>query len=290
MTHPLSSSFIMIRLSRLKTYSYKSLTGVFILLTHLMAHSQSLPSQLIDITINKTSSIIFPCAITSVDRGSRDVLAQKAKGMSNVLQVKAGKPGFKETNLTIITADGELHHFIVHYAEHPSVFVTRLPDSLTAKGTAVLFDSEMTESEMEITSKDILALNRGTSMEKDGNFDMKLILKGIYIHHNMLFFHLKVINKSNISFHTDMLRFSVKDKLKVKRMAAQEITEVPLHIYGDPKEIAGKSYTQLIYAIPKFTIPDAKRLNIELMEKRGGRHLHLTVKNKQIVGARTIVQ
>lgn len=46
--------------------------------------------------------------LKSVDRGSKDVLAQKAKGVESILQVKAAKTNFDETNLTVINADGKL--------------------------------------------------------------------------------------------------------------------------------------------------------------------------------------
>src|SRR6478609_7705688 len=73
----------------------------------------------LEITFNKTSSIIFPAVIKSVDRGSRDILAQKAKGVGNVLQLKAGKENFSETNLTVITGDGVLHQFTINYSGQP---------------------------------------------------------------------------------------------------------------------------------------------------------------------------
>jgi len=87
----------------------------------LKAKCQSnVEAQNVDVTYNKTSSIVFPAIIKSVDRGSRDVLAQKAKGVENVLQVKAARKDFPQTNLTVITDDGVLHHFTVNYSEQPA--------------------------------------------------------------------------------------------------------------------------------------------------------------------------
>src|SRR3954470_10418956 len=72
------------------------------------------------ITLNKTTNIIFPYAIKSVDRGSADVLAQKAKGVENILLVKAGRENFPQTNLSVVTADGKLYSFILDYISNPS--------------------------------------------------------------------------------------------------------------------------------------------------------------------------
>src|SRR5881275_3044240 len=71
----------------------------------------------IDIGYNKTSNLIFPYAIKSVDKGSADILAQKASGVENILQIKAGEQNFKETNLTVITANGQFYSFIVNYSD-----------------------------------------------------------------------------------------------------------------------------------------------------------------------------
>ena len=271
----------------------KIILGGFFALFAVKASSQStIESQNVEVTFNKTSSIVFPAVITSVDRGSRDVLAQKAKGVKNVLQLKAGKTNFKETNLTVITADGKLHHFFVRYADEPSTFIIQAIELGNTedkqKTIPLLFQTEMTDADMENYSKSILLSQRKIRLKSSGKYDMRLSLQGIYIRDNIMFYHLKVINKSNIPFHTDMLRFFVKDKQKVKRTASQEVSETPIYHYGNAEVIKGKSSRDLIYALPKFTIPDAKVLTIELMEQKGGRHLQLPINNRTIVKAKPV--
>src|SRR5687768_2136525 len=75
------------------------------------------------ITYAKTTNLIFPYAIKSVDRGSPDVLAQMAKGVDNILLVKAGSKNFPETNLTVITTDGKLYSFLVGYTSQPPFLI-----------------------------------------------------------------------------------------------------------------------------------------------------------------------
>src|SRR5690349_19985421 len=111
------------------TYSCKIIAGIVFMLAGIAAQSQSFSSQQVEVTDNKTSSIVFPVSITSVDRGSRDVLAQKVKGVTNVLHVKAGRQGFSDTNLTVIASDGRIHHFFVRYADQPFRYITRAVDS-----------------------------------------------------------------------------------------------------------------------------------------------------------------
>lgn len=75
----------------------------------------------IAVTYDKTSNLIFPFAIKSVDRGSAAILAQKARGVENILQIKAGWQHFKQTNLSVVTSDARFYSFIVDYADDPPV-------------------------------------------------------------------------------------------------------------------------------------------------------------------------
>src|SRR5690606_26201082 len=120
-------------------------------------------SQQIEVTFNKTSSLVFPALIKSVDRGSRDVLAQKAKGVENVLQLKAARPGFAETNLTVITADGEIQHFTVSYSKKPESLVVKIDDDRedeSADLPKLIFQPSMTESDLENYASQIVNTKR----------------------------------------------------------------------------------------------------------------------------------
>lgn len=68
------------------------------------------------ISHNKTTNIVFPFSIVGVDRGSPDILVQKAQGAAHILQVKSSIADFDTTNLSVITGDGRLHSFILSYA------------------------------------------------------------------------------------------------------------------------------------------------------------------------------
>jgi conjugative transposon TraN protein len=268
------------------------LAGILYLILH-DTFSQIVPeSQNVEVTFNKTTSIVFPAPITSVDRGSRDVLVQKVKGVNNVLQLKAGRANFKETNLTVITNNAKLHHFLVGYSEAPKTFTIqamRLEEEQLGS-LPILLPTEMTDTDLDRYANHILNSPHNGKLKSTSKHNMELALEGIYIQGNIMFYELAITNDSNIPFHTDMLQFYVKDKQRMKRTASQEVVEVPLHHVGNSEVIAGKTTTDIVFALPKFTIPDAKLLAIELTEKRGGRHLRLDLHNKIIVKALPIPQ
>lgn len=268
----------------------KTLLTILVLASFTEAGAQAIiKAYPLEITYNKTSSIIFPTVITSVDRGSKDLLVQKAKGVGNVLQVRAGKPNFSETNLTVITADGLLHHFTVNYSQDPSTYATDLsfaspPDS--SVGNGLIFQTAMIESDLEVHSARIVNTIKTLKFHRTNKYKIAIALKGVFVWDNVMFFHLYMDNRSNIDYDVDFLRFYIRDKSKVKRTASQEIALKPIYIHGTPTPLKGRSEKHLVFAFQKFTIPDAKNLIVEVFEMNGGRNLAISITNKTIVNAK----
>ncbi len=246
--------------------------------------------QSIDITYNKTTSVVFPAVIKSVDRGSRDILAQKAKGVENILQLKAARHSFPQTNLTVITSDGTIHEFTIGYVKEPVTLVLNIGNEKAdiPSGTALIFQTDMTETQMENCASQIVNSKRSIRLVNESGNKIGLSLRGIYIKENVIFYHFRIQNQSNINYDVDFLRFYIRDKQKVKRTASQEVDIKPLYVFGDADKIKGQTDQDVVYALEKFTIPDAKRLVIEMFEKNGGRNLNLSIKNKTIVNARLV--
>ncbi len=253
-----------------------------------VSQAQNVQYASIEVTMRKTSSIIFPVAIQSGDRGSNDILVQKAKGARNVLKVKAAKKNFPETNLTVITDDGLLHHYLIRFSDQPAKYVF-YADSLDKKvARPLVYLNHVNLQEEEEICRSIVELTSNQKIVSTKKNQMRMVLKGIYIHDRTMYYHLQIDNKSHIPYDIDLLQFLIRDKQKVKRMASQEVIEVPVFVYGKPAVIPGRTIVDLVYALPKFTIPDAKDLVVQLMENHGGRHLELHVKNRSIIRAETV--
>ena len=74
----------------------------------------------------------------------------------------------------------------------------------------------------------------------------------------------------------------------VKRTAMQEQVIYPLRAHNYVTRIGGKDSECTVFALPKFTIPDDKKLVVEMFEKQGGRHQSFEVVNEDLVRAETI--
>ncbi|PLK44997.1 conjugative transposon protein TraN [Emticicia sp. TH156] len=247
--------------------------------------AQSIPSRELQITYAKTTNIVFPYAIKSVDRGSKDVLAQKAGGMENILQLKAAKEDFEETNMTVVTADGGLYVFTINYARNPDLLNLLLVKETQTSGT-IQFDNQMVnEAQLGLDASLLLDAHIKTIRKRDRKFGITLLLTGLFIRDNVIYYRLILENDTNLSYDVDQLRFFIRDQEKAKRTATQEVEVKPLYVEGNISRISGNTQQIVIFALPKFTIPDGKYLAVLLMEKNGGRNLDLKIRNNTVVQA-----
>ena len=280
----------------MKKMSAVWITGIFLFLSSISAFSQnansvntsSIEPYPLAIGYEKTTNLVFPFAIKSVDRGSQSILAQKAKGVENILQIKAGKEGFEETNLTVITAEGKLYSFLLNYAQQPSMLNLSFEIPKPLVKDAFFSSGNYNEAEIQAYSKAVAVEKKKVHGIKDKKYGMRFRLDGLFIRDNVMFFRIKTSNQSNINYDIDQLRFFIRDRKKAKRTATQEIEIKPIYIQNDTLTIKGQSEHIFVFALPKFTIPDQKYLAVQLMEKNGGRHLKLDIKNRKIIKAGSI--
>lgn len=243
------------------------------------------------VACNKTSNLIFPYSVKSVDRGSADILAQKAKGVENILQIKAGKQGFAMTNLTVVTSDGKFYSFLVSYADSPSSlnlsFVNKEGfknrDSLTEKDKAILTGMPVNEEACQKTAEEINKLKPLLHL-KVKEQKMTLSLDGIWLKDGLMWFSLKVKNKSLVDYPVSSVRFFIRDRKRAKRTAVQEMEITPLY-KNIPLVIGGKNSGRFVFAFTPFTISKSRQLIIQLSEQNGGRSLTIETSYRKLLKA-----
>lgn len=268
--------------------------------TQKIAYDRMVPPHGLEVTFDKTSHVIFPAAIAYVDLGSANIIAGKADGAENVIRVKAAKRDFKgETNMSVITEDGAYYSFNVKYACEPRILNVEMADFIH-DGEAVnrpnnsmnIYLKELgNDSPMlvRLIMKSIWNENkRRVKHIGSKSFGIQFLLKGIYTHNGLLYFHTEVKNSSNVPFDVDYIIWKIVDKKVAKRTAIQEQVIQPLRTQNFVMNIKGKSSERTIWTMEKFTIPDDKRLVVELAEKNGGRHQTFIIENTDLVRARVI--
>jgi conjugative transposon TraN protein len=239
----------------------------------LLLSSQCFAQTPLSITTDKTTSLIFPFPIKYVDRGTKDVIVQPVKEDERILLVKAASKQFTETNLSVVTGDGNVYEFTVNYVQQPTELVMHLPpnkkSTISSYANAILNNPP----------------GRIVKVEHAGVIT-KLI--GIYIKDDVIYYQLEIHNHSPLDYDIDLLKFHIVDKKKSKRSAVQENELTPLYVAGNRSKVKAYNFSVIVVALEKFTIPDAKFLGIQMMERNGGRHFNLRVYNNQILKARIL--
>lgn len=268
--------------------------------TKKITYDRMIPPHGLEVTFDKTCHVIFPAAIAYVDLGSANIIAGKADGAENVIRVKAAKRGFKgETNMSVITEDGAYYSFNVKYAREPRILNVEMTDFIH-DGEAVnrpnnsmnIYLKELgSESPVlvRLVMKSIWKENkRRVKHIGSKSFGIQFLLKGIYTHNGLLYFHTEIKNSSNVPFDVDYITWKIVDKKVAKRTAIQEQVIQPLRTQNFVLNVVGNSNERTVWTMDKFTLPDDKCLVVELAEKNGGRHQSFTIENIDLVRARVI--
>ena len=287
---------------------YLALIVVAIMATRVIANPvgenpQEIRPQRIEAGFTKTVHILFPSPVTYIDIGSMDIIAGKADGAENVVRVKAAVRNFTtETNLTVITEDGGVFSFDVHYAETPTVStidISALKQPAVGSGPT---QPELAEGrvllqevgrEKPATVKRILSdIYRQNRVDVKGvrtkKYGIGVEVLGIYVHNDVIYVHTMISNERNISFEVDARQFFVADKKLAKRTAQQQTPLDILRVCNDPTVVRGHQRQRTVFALPKLTIPDDKVLLLEIIERNGARHQTVEIPAKELLEAKLL--
>ena len=268
--------------------------------TRSIAYDRMIPPYGLEVAFDKTVHIIFPSAVRYVDLGSANLIAGKAGDAENVIRIKAAVRDFEtETNFSVICDDGSFYSFNVKYAAEPEKLNIEMRDFIhdgdvvnRPNNAQEIYLKELgSESPLmvRLIMKSIHAGNRRYVKHIGSKrFAVQYLLKGIYTHQNMIYFHTQTKNMSNVPYDIDFIRFKIVDKKIAKRTAIQETVIVPVRAHNYVTAVAGKKCEVTVFAFDKFTIPDDKNLIVEMFEKNGGRHQGFVVENADLVRARII--
>jgi len=116
---------------------------------------------------------------------------------------------------------------------------------------------------------------------------MKLQVRGIYVRGATLFFSLKLINRSSLDYDIDSIRFFIAEKQKGgPPLRLNELS--PVYVYDSARLVKGYSRVTSVVVVPRLTLARRRRLQIEVLEKNGGRQLQVQAANFTLENARLI--
>lgn len=267
-----------------------------------ISNDRIIPPYNLEVTYDKTVHVIFPSAVKYIDLGSANLIAGKAEAAENVVRIKAAVNGFEnETNFSVITDEGSFYSFNVRYANEPQKLNIEMKDFIhdgaivnRPNNSMDIYLSELANEspkEVNLAMKSIYKKNKKEIKNIESKrFGIQFLLKGIFIQNDMLYFHTEIKNLSNVSFDVNFIRWKIVDKKVAKRTAIQETVIEPVRASHFVTKIQGRSSERTVFVMNKFTIPDDKKLVVELFEKNGGRHQSFVIGNDDIIQADVIAK
>lgn len=253
----------------------------------------------LEVTFEKTVHLIFPAPVRYVDLGSQNIIAGKAEDAENVLRVKAAVKDFEtETNMSVICEDGSFYAFNVKYADEPEKLNVEMKDFLSpVEGRLPSNRADIYFKELGNESPILVKLMMKTIYQNDKRvfkhigtqmFGMKFLLRGLYAHNGLLYFHTRIDNMTNMPYSVDFVTFKVVDKKVVKRTAIQEQVLQPLRAYHQVNYIKGRHTESSVFALEQFSLSEDKQLEVTLYEYNGGRTLTFYVEPQDLLLAQKI--
>ncbi|WP_276775447.1 conjugative transposon protein TraN [Porphyromonas endodontalis] len=238
----------------------------------------------LEVTFEKTVHLIFPAAIRYVDLGSQNIIAGKADDAENVLRVKAAVREFEtETNMSVICEDGSFYAFNVKYADEPEKLSIEMKDFLSpTEGRLPSNHADIYFKELGSESPILVKLIMKSIYQNDKRiikhvgakqFGMRFLLRGLYAHNGLLYFHVRMDNESNMPYAVDFITFKVVDKKVAKHTAIQERMLQPLRAFHQVMWIGAGRSERIVFALEQFTLSEDKQLEVTLYERNGSRTL-----------------
>lgn len=248
------------------------------------------------VTYSKTSHVIFPSSIRYVDLGSELLVADKAEPVGNVLRIKAAVRDFEEeTNFSVITEDGKFYNFDVFYSPYPEVLsydlVRRQRDMERQYSTDVLFEDlkGSSSSLTELIMENLYRKSRKTIKHiASKSFGIQFSVRAVHVNDNKFYFTLQVDNSSNVDYAIEMINFKIVDKKNLKRTVIQDKLLKPIRIYAPAVTATHHSHVTGVYLLEQFTLLEDQVLEIEVLERNGGRHQKIQLENRELINAKLI--
>ena len=248
----------------------------------------------LEVTFEKTVHLIFPAAIRYVDLGSQNIIAGKADDAENVLRVKAAVREFEtETNMSVICEDGSFYAYNVKYADEPEKLSMEMKDFLSptegrlpSNRADIYFKELGSESPIlvKLIMKSIYQNDKRTIKHVGAKqFGMRFLLRGLYAHNGLLYFHVRMDNESNMPYAVDFITFKVVDKKVAKHTAIQERILQPLRAFHQVMWIGAGRSERIVFALEQFTLSEDKQLEVTLYERNGSRTLTFYVEPEDLL-------
>lgn len=214
--------------------------------------------------------------------------------LENVFRVKAIRDSVSNLNgynksLGVITIIGQkfIAQYDLWYAHDERQLKTQIEILPVNTSPLEVGKIPLSDQELRYFSMEAFKEKKKDNITKSSQYGISGQVNSIYTVDDYIFLDISFINKTNLKFDLDQLRFKIEDKRIAKATNVQSIEIEPEYQLFTPENFE-KKYRN-IYVFKKFTFPNSKVFTIELSESQiSGRTLTLQVKYSDLLNADTL--
>lgn len=245
----------------------------------------------IPVTMDKMTNLIFPEAVQIGVKVSSGILAQKVRGVENVIELKAQQRGFPVTNLSVYGKDGRLYSFVLHYVADSDVLNFRVVVDTVGRGVIarwgparVIVEGLPVGMTRLKASAAVLEGQKGFLHRQVQVSGIRLRLTGVYFRDSLEWMVIEIGDRTQIPLDFSYSRFSIEDRRHVKRTASQEYSLIPVYD-AMSGSIDGHRAVRFAVGFQPFSVPRDKRLRVAVAGA-DGRTVELTIKSTVLLKAK----
>lgn len=226
---------------------------------------------------DKATALFFPGPVKVLDsQSSKYVITDKGNG---VLTIKAVTSNFKNVTLNVEDqSTKKVYSIPVLYSYGRAG--RRIGYDTTLVSNLVDERPELAE---ETIAQQIASGKRADIVTHKKTGGIKAWINKVSLAGNRIYLRLDLQNRSNLPYEIDFVRFYIRDRKTVDRMATHEQEIVPLYSTLRSRTAVVKYHeVAKVFAFKRFSLSDNEALYIEVYERFGNRHLQLQLKQKHL--------
>jgi hypothetical protein len=246
---------------------------IIVILLFALTGSLAIAQDTAYISQDKATALFFPSAVKILNGQSIQYTASN-KG-NGVLTVRALSSEVRACTLNVQDENSKkVYHIPVAYsygrAGRRIGYGMASPNATTAV-RPVRLEQIVAQQLASGKRKDVAA------HEKTGG--VKAWINKLSLAGNRIFIRLDVRNRSNLPYGIDFVRFYIRDRKTVDRMATHEQEIVPLYsnLHNHTGIVKGQEVAK-VFAFKRFSLADDEALFIEVYERSGNRNLYLQIR------------
>ena len=260
------------------------------------------PESLATIYANEYTNValFFPSPVKQGITGGENFIFSFNENQPQYFGLLKGLPG-QSSNLLVLTMDGAVYSYWLEYKdkiskvnyfigvresignERPAVESTlaQSPDAKEELDNPEVNPTETRIAALENLAELYLRTSRGKIKSKRKK-RLKLSVVDMIYNKNEVFMIFELENRSRIDFQLNYLNVYISQGSKRKNASFQKLLIEPVFEYEVPQLVEAKDQRRFVYVLPKFTVGDNEKLEVEVRELKGNRRLNLKVNERRI--------